>query len=111
MLPDYANSGGRGKSKKLNVDKIGRPRKLTVDGEYRSGVNITEEIKLQFEHGINKYYRKANGYSLKYVYHFILRDFIQIVIKRMVTSNIGFGNRIVFLLTTSFIIGLKVGRS
>ncbi|MGF0004693.1 Mu transposase C-terminal domain-containing protein [Bacillus altitudinis] len=75
MLPDYANSGGRGKSKKLNVDKIGRPRKLTVDGEYRSGINITEEIKLQFEHGINKYYRKANGYSLKDVYHFILRDF------------------------------------
>ncbi|WP_217579048.1 hypothetical protein, partial [Mesorhizobium sp. GbtcB19] len=35
MLPDYANSGGRGKSKKLNVDKNGRPRKLTVDGEYR----------------------------------------------------------------------------
>lgn len=34
MLPDYANSGGRGKSKKLNVDKIGRPRKLTVDGDY-----------------------------------------------------------------------------
>ncbi|WEZ08681.1 Mu transposase C-terminal domain-containing protein [Priestia flexa] len=75
MLPDYANSGGRGKSKKLNVDKVGRPRKLTVDGEYRSGINITEEIKLQFEHAINKYYRKENGYSLKDVYHFILRDF------------------------------------
>lgn len=75
MLPDYANSGGRGKSKNLNVDKVGRPRKLTVDGEYRSGINITEEIKLQFEHAINKYYRKGNGYSLKDVYHFILRDF------------------------------------
>lgn len=75
MLPDYANSGGRGKSKKLNVDKVGRSRKLTVDGEYRSGINITQEIKLQFEHAINKYYRKANGYSLKDVYHSILRDF------------------------------------
>lgn len=72
MLPDYANAGGRGKSKKLNVDKIWRPRKLTVNGEYRSGINITEEIKLQFEHGINKYYRKANRYSLKDVYHFFL---------------------------------------
>lgn len=72
MLPDYANAGGRGKSKKLNVDKIGRPRKLTVNGEYRSDINITEEIKLQFEHGINKYYRKANRYSLKDVYHFFL---------------------------------------
>lgn len=32
-------------------------------------------MKLQFEHAINKYYRKTNNYSLKDVYHFILRDF------------------------------------
>lgn len=75
MLPDYANSGGRGKTKKLTNDKIGRPRRVTVNGEYRSGINITDEIKTQFEHAINKYYRKANNYSLKDVYHFILRDF------------------------------------
>lgn len=75
MLPDYANSGGRGKTKKLSNDKIGRPRRVTVNGEYRSGINITDEIKTQFEHAINKYYRKANNYSLKDVYHFILRDF------------------------------------
>lgn len=55
--------------------KVGRPRRVTVNGEYRSGINITEEIKTQFEHVINKYYRKANNYSLKDVYHFILRDF------------------------------------
>ncbi|WDV06737.1 transposase [Lysinibacillus irui] len=75
MLPDYANSGGRGKTKNLSHDKVGRPRRVTVNGEYRSGINITEEIKTQFEHAINKYYRKANNYSLKDVYHFILRDF------------------------------------
>ncbi|USK62283.1 Mu transposase C-terminal domain-containing protein [Peribacillus asahii] len=75
MLPDYANSGGRGKIKKLSNDKIGRPRRVTVNGEYRSGINITDEIKTQFEHVINKYYRKANNYSLKDVYHFLLRDF------------------------------------
>ncbi|UDK97516.1 DDE-type integrase/transposase/recombinase [Lysinibacillus sphaericus] len=75
MLPDYANSGGRGKTKKLSNDKIGRPRRVTVNSEYRSGINITDEIKMQFEHAINKYYRKANDYSLKDVYHFILRDF------------------------------------
>lgn len=75
MLPDYANSGGRGKTKKLSDDKVGRPRRVTVNGEYRSGINITDEIKTQFEHAINKYYRKANNYSLKDVYHFILRDF------------------------------------
>lgn len=75
MLPDYANSGGRGKSKKLNYEKVGRPRRVTVNGEYRSGINITDEIKTQFEHTINKYYRKANNHSLKDVYGFILRDF------------------------------------
>ncbi|TKI46658.1 Mu transposase C-terminal domain-containing protein [Lysinibacillus tabacifolii] len=75
MLPDYANSGGRGKTKNLSNEKVGRPRRVTVNGEYRSGINITEEIKTQFEHAINKYYRKANNYSLKDVYHFILRDF------------------------------------
>lgn len=75
MLPDYANSGGRGKTKKLSDEKIGRPRRVTVNGEYRSGINITDEIKTQFEHAINKYYRKANNYSLKDVYSFILRDF------------------------------------
>lgn len=75
ILPNYANSGGRGKTKNLNNDKVGRSRRVTVNGEYRSGINITDEIKTQFEHAINKYYRKANNYSLKDVYHFILRDF------------------------------------
>lgn len=75
MLPDYANSGGRGKTKKLSDEKVGRPRRVTINGEYRSGINITDEIKTQFEHAINKYYRKANNYSLKDVYGFILRNF------------------------------------
>lgn len=47
MLPDYANSGGRGKTKKLSNDKVGRPRRVTINGEYRSGINITDEIKTQ----------------------------------------------------------------
>ncbi|WP_026558821.1 Mu transposase C-terminal domain-containing protein [Bacillus sp. J37] len=75
MLPDYINSGGRGKEKTLSKEKVGRPRRVTVSGEYQTGINITEEVKLQFEHSINKYYRKTNNYSLNDVYHFILRDF------------------------------------
>lgn len=75
MLPDYANSGGRGKTKALTKEKVGRPRRVTISGEYQTGINITDEVKLQFEHAINKYYRKTNNYSLKDVYHFILRDF------------------------------------
>lgn len=75
LLPDYLNSGGRGKSKTLTKEKVGRPRRITVNGEYQSGINITEEVKVQFEHAINRYYRTTNNYSLNDVYHFILRDF------------------------------------
>ncbi|KPB05183.1 Mu transposase C-terminal domain-containing protein [Bacillus sp. CHD6a] len=75
MIPDYINSGGRGKEKTLAKEKAGRPRKVTVSGEYQTGINITEEVKLQFENAINKYYRKTNNYTLTDVYHFILRDF------------------------------------
>ncbi|MFC4354811.1 Mu transposase C-terminal domain-containing protein [Chryseomicrobium palamuruense] len=75
VLPDYANSGGKGRSKALANAKVGRPRRVNTSGDYQTGINITDEIKLQFEHAINKYYRKTNNYSLKDVYHFILRDF------------------------------------
>lgn len=75
MLPDYANSGGKGKTKGLTQVKIGRPRRVNISGDYLVGINITDKIKIQFEHAINKYYRKTNNYSLKDVYHFILRDF------------------------------------
>ncbi|BCC15087.1 hypothetical protein BC30048_p2100 (plasmid) [Bacillus cereus] len=75
MLPDYANSGGKGRSKSLTNTKIGRPRRVNISGNYQTGINITDEVKVQFEHAINKYYRKTNNYSLTDVYHFILRDF------------------------------------
>uniref|UniRef100_UPI003F498E8E Mu transposase C-terminal domain-containing protein n=1 Tax=Niallia taxi TaxID=2499688 RepID=UPI003F498E8E len=75
MLPDYSNSGGKGKTKTLNKAKVGRPRKVSISNEYQTGINITDEVKVQFEHAINKYYRASNNYSLKDVYNFILHDF------------------------------------
>src|SRR5690625_795783 len=75
MLPDYSNSGGKGKTKTLTKEKVGRPRKVNINNEYQTGINITDEVKVQIEHVINKYYRKKNNYSLKDVYHFMLRDF------------------------------------
>lgn len=75
MLPDYSNSGGKGKTKVLTNAKVGRPRKVNINNEYQTGINITEELKIQFEHAFNKYYRATNNYSLKDVYNFILRDF------------------------------------
>lgn len=75
MLPDYMNSGGRGKTKNLTKEKAGRPRSITINGDYQTGINITVEVKFQFEQAINKYYRTTNNYSLRDVYNFILRDF------------------------------------
>ncbi|PPA83578.1 transposase [Brevibacillus laterosporus] len=75
LLPDYSNSGGKGKAKDLTKEKVGRPRKVNIANEYQVGINITDEVKVQFDLAINKYYRASNNYSLKDVYHFILRDF------------------------------------
>lgn len=75
LLPDYSNSGGKGKAKDLTKENVGRPRKVNVANEYQVGINIIDEVKVQFELAINKYYRASNNYSLKDVYHFILRDF------------------------------------
>lgn len=75
------NSGGKGKAKSLSEAKTDRSRRVNISGDYRTGINITNEVKLQFEHGINKYYRKTNNYSLKDVYHFILRDFLKKMVK------------------------------
>lgn len=75
MLPDYSNSGGKGRAKALTNAKVGRPRKININNEYQTGINITDEVKVQIEHVINKYYRKKNNYSLRDVYNFMLRDF------------------------------------
>lgn len=75
MLPDYSNSGGKGRTKVLTNAKVGRPRKININNEYQTGINITDEVKVQIEHVINKYYRIKNNYSLRDVYNFMLRDF------------------------------------
>lgn len=75
ILPDYSNSGGKGKTKALTKEKVGRPRREIINNEYQTGINITDEVKVQIEHVISKYYRKKNNYSLKDVYNFMLRDF------------------------------------
>ncbi|MEH2336419.1 hypothetical protein [Nostoc sp.] len=46
LLPDYVNSGGRGKPKALGDKKRGRPRKYAHDQEIGTGVNVTEEDTL-----------------------------------------------------------------
>lgn len=75
LLPDYKNSGGKGKQRNLSESKVGRPKKANYNGDVINGINITEEIKKQFEVALNKYYRASNKISIMETYNYVLRDF------------------------------------
>lgn len=75
LLPDYKNSGGKGKQRNLTDNKVGRPKKSDYNGDEIIGINITEDIKKQFEVAVNKYFRNSKKISLMQTYNFILRDF------------------------------------
>lgn len=75
LLPDYINSGARGKERKLSDNKVGRPKKADYYGENNDGINITSDVKKHFEFAINKYYRSKKKPSLTETYTLMLRDF------------------------------------
>ncbi|MCR1972667.1 transposase family protein [Clostridium sporogenes] len=75
LLPDYKNSGGKGKDKNLSKNKVGRPKKANYYGEIVQGINITDDVKIYFKIAIDKYYRNKNKMSLKETYNLMLRDF------------------------------------
>jgi hypothetical protein len=74
LLPDYKNSGGKGKKKTVGEKKIGRPK---IYNRENKGVNVTEEIAEQcFKVGFLRYKsNQKNKRSLKDIYHLILQDF------------------------------------
>lgn len=62
LLPDYMYSGGKGRERQLSADaKVGRPRKYSLT---QQGINITADVKKQFEYVVKKYYRKKSSYPL-----------------------------------------------
>lgn len=75
LLPDYINSGGKGKEKKLSDKKVGKPARVDYLGDSVEGINITADVKKHFEFVLNKYYRNNKKISLKETYTLILRDF------------------------------------
>ncbi|WP_294370809.1 transposase family protein [uncultured Clostridium sp.] len=75
LIPDYDKSGGRGKEKKLNSIKTGKPRRADYLGNKIEGINITDDVKKQFAFVIDKYYRNNKKVSLKETYTLMLKDF------------------------------------
>ncbi len=75
LIPDYMNSGGKGKDRKLSENKVGRPRKSDYYGDSIEGINITLDERKQFEISLNKYFRNSKKPSLSETYSLMLKDF------------------------------------
>lgn len=70
LFPDYKNSGGKGKEKKVGKSKRGRP---SLNGV--KGINVDEDTKRIFRLAIEKYYLTSKQNSLTAAYKFMLREF------------------------------------
>lgn len=75
LLPDYINSGAKGKERNLSSNKVGRPKNADYYGEVDEGINITDDVKMHFYISLNKYFRNNKKMSLKETYTLMLRDF------------------------------------
>ncbi len=64
LLPDYKNSGAKGKVRTAKEKKLGRPRKYMPG----TGVNVDESIKRLFRIAIDKYLLTDKGYSFPYAH-------------------------------------------
>ena len=76
LLPDYSNSGGKGKARKASDSiKRGRPRKYKKVAEIGEGINITEEDRKIFRIAISKFYNNRKGNFLTTAYELMLKDY------------------------------------
>ncbi len=75
LLPDYMNSGGKGKRRKAGSQKRGRPRKYKHHPEIGEGINITEPDRQIFRIAINKFYRNQKHNSLMTAYKLMIKDY------------------------------------
>ncbi|WP_096202055.1 Mu transposase C-terminal domain-containing protein [Bacillus sp. FJAT-45350] len=72
LLPDYKNSGGKGKDKEFTV-KTGRPRKFgSIIGK---GIVINDEIKRIFEVSVKRFYHNVRKNPLATTYDLMLKTF------------------------------------
>lgn len=70
LLPNYNNSGARGKSRESGDKKRGRPRFGDIEG-----INVTEEIKAVFRKAIKKYYLSDKKNSFTHAYKMMIKEY------------------------------------
>lgn len=83
LMPDYANSGGKGKIRQCRPDiKRGRPRKL---GD-QVGLNISEDIRKVFRVAVARYYTTHVKFTLRGSYDQMIKEFF---CERIINSETG----------------------
>lgn len=70
LLPDYSNSGGKGRNKKSGTLKRGKPR-----SNNSVGINVTDETREIFRKSIKKYYFTSKRNSLSFAYKMMIKEF------------------------------------
>ncbi|MBD2359780.1 DDE-type integrase/transposase/recombinase [Anabaena minutissima FACHB-250] len=75
LLPDYANSGGKGKPKASGDKKRGRPRKYAQIPEIGIGRNVTEEDKRIFRCAIAEFYNNSKENFLTTAYDLMVKEY------------------------------------
>ena len=71
LIPDYANSGAPGKTRKAGTAKRGRPRKFGRD----PGGNINDEIRRIFLISVERVYKTSRKFSKRATYDQMVADF------------------------------------
>lgn len=75
LLPDYDNSGGKGKRKASNGKKRGRSRAPEKDGKIIEGINIDDTSLNIISMSIKLFYLKKDKKSVAESYRFMLKKF------------------------------------
>lgn len=72
LLPDYSNSGARGKTRSANPNvKRGRPRK----GEGHPGMNACDDVRGTFRDAVARYAAAHTAFSRRGAYRQMIEDF------------------------------------
>lgn len=71
LLPDYKNSGGRGKNKAASTLKRGKPRVY----DNKNGMNVDESIRKLFRLSIEKFYLTDKKISLSEAYRMMIKKY------------------------------------
>lgn len=75
LLPDYENSGAKGKERLAGQAKRGRKRKRNDDSEIGEGINIDENIQKVFRLAVSRFYRDSKEITLQDAFDLMLAEY------------------------------------